>query len=124
MIVGLGIDLVELGRIARVWERFGPRFAARILSAQELEALPASGQVGYLAARFAAKEAAAKALGTGLAKGVAFSGIEVLNLTSGRPVMSLRGQALELSRELGVKNIHLSLSHGRETAVAVVVLER
>ncbi len=126
MIIGLGIDVTELDRISRSWERFGVRFASKILTPCELKMLPQKSDnaaVNYLAARFAAKEAAVKALGTGFSNGVTCKDIEVRNLESGKPFLTLYGAALEICRELGVAHTHVSLTHGRDVAAAVVVLE-
>lgn len=122
MIVGLGLDVVEIDRIAGALEQFGDRFIHRILT--DLERKQMRGDtIRYLAVRFAAKEAAAKALGTGLAQGVTFHSIEVDRQRSGKPDLRLLAGAAEVARELGVVNAHISLTHGRDIASAVVVLE-
>ena len=123
MIVGLGLDVAELDRIAAIWERHGRRFAARILTAAELACLPRR-PVPFLAARFAVKEAGAKALGTGFAEGVTYASLETVSLPTGQPVLRLRGVALARAVQLGVTDAHVSLTHGRDVAAAVVVLER
>lgn len=124
MILGLGVDVVELDRIARSWERFGLRFAEKILVPEEVARIPERNPVPYLAARFAAKEAAAKALGTGISRGVTFHTIATGRAESGAPTLSLAGAALDRARELGAGRFHLTLTHGRDVAVAVVVLEK
>lgn len=123
MVLGTGVDLVVIGRIGRLREKHGERFLNRIFTPAELEeclgrALPDQG----LAARFAAKEAAMKALGTGLAQGVGWRDVEV-GSTGGRPVLMLHGRAAELAKDMGVRNCALSLSHEREYAMAMVVME-
>jgi holo-[acyl-carrier protein] synthase len=138
MIVGLGLDLVEIARINRSWQRFGLKFAERILHPLELaqmrqsfaaqlspeqEASRASPLHGFLAARFAAKEAAVKALGTGFSAGISFGDMYVKNLPSGQPELFFLNGALARMRELGAAGILLSLTHSRCTAAAVVVLE-
>ncbi|WP_449242804.1 holo-[acyl-carrier-protein] synthase [Desulfovibrio sp.] len=123
MIRGIGLDVVELARIRAALDRFGPRFAARILTPRELEQLPEADSVPRLAALFAAKEAAVKALGTGFAGGIGFQSLEIEHLPSGQPRLSLLGPALERARSLGADAAHVSLTHGRDTAAAVVVLE-
>lgn len=126
MIVGLGIDLVELNRIERSMDRHGQKFLSRILTPYELDLLPSRAKanaVAYVAARFAAKEAAAKALGTGFREGVLFKTIEVRPLPSGKPELCLYDGALAVFQALGATRAHLSLTHGRDTAAAVVVLE-
>jgi holo-[acyl-carrier protein] synthase len=122
MILGLGIDVVEIDRIARSWERFGRAFAERILTRRELDGLPAA-PARYLAARFAAKEAAVKALGCGFRLGVTFRSIEVRSLDSGQPELALLDRAADIGRELGAARTLVSLTHGRDVAVAVVVIE-
>lgn len=122
-IVGIGLDVVELDRIQRILHRFKDAFALRILTEAELRELPAK-PIPFLASRFAAKEAAVKALGTGFSQGVLFQHVETLTLASGQPVLNLTGRAFELARDLGVSAAHISLTHGRDVAAAVVVLER
>ena len=122
MIVGLGIDVVELGRIERIWDRYGTRFASKILTVSEQQALPAS-PIAYLASRFAAKEAAVKALGTGFRNGITFHSLAVRSLPSGQPELILHGRASERAKELGVANWLISLSHSQNTVCAVVILE-
>lgn len=126
MIVGLGIDVCELDRVARILERHGQRFAARICTKAELAEMRAPlgpAAVAFLAARFAAKEAASKALGTGFRQGVGFQNLVVLHLPSGKPTLQLLGPSLEIANNLGVTATHISLTHGRDVAAAVVVLE-
>jgi holo-[acyl-carrier protein] synthase len=130
MIVGLGMDLVEIERIRHTLERFGLHFAHKVLHASEIDAKFSfaytrfsASHVAHMAARFAAKEAGAKALGTGFTGGIGFRDIRILSLTSGKPDVIFHGKALERARELGVTHAHLSLTHSRYTAGAVVVLE-
>ena len=122
MIVGLGIDVVELDRIALSLARYGDRFLARILTEYELSRLPRR-PTPFVAARFAAKEAASKALGTGFRRGVSFRSIEVRDLPSGKPELRLTGAALDVLAELGGTSCTVSLTHGRDVAAAVVVIE-
>ncbi len=122
MIVGLGMDVAELDRIRAAHARHGERFLARIYTREERAALPPR-PTPYLAARFAAKEAAAKALGTGFSGGVSFTEIEVGSDDLGKPLLRFTGKALERAMELGVTRVHVSLTHGRDVAAAVVVLE-
>ncbi|MFV0422129.1 holo-[acyl-carrier-protein] synthase [Oleidesulfovibrio sp.] len=122
MIVGTGIDLTELDRIRKALERHPERFAKRILHDNELESLQPVTPA-RLAARFAAKEAAVKALGTGFTMGISFKDLEVYNEANGKPALRLHGEAREQAEQLGVTRIHLSLTHGRDTAAAVVILE-
>lgn len=123
MVVGLGLDVVELDRIGAALERFGPRFLARVLTDYERSRVPAKHPVPFVAARFAAKEAASKALGTGFRHGVGMRTLEVRDLPSGKPEIHFLGPALERFQALGAVNAHLSLTHGRDVAAAVVVIE-
>ncbi|CAK7033538.1 MAG: Holo-[acyl-carrier-protein] synthase [Desulfovibrio sp.] len=125
MILGLGLDVTELSRISRSWERFGMRFAEKILHPDELAhftKLSASRAV-FLASRFAVKEAAVKALGTGFSGGISPTDISVLPDSSGKPVLRLSGKAGERANERGAAQFHVSLTHGKETVAAVVILE-
>ncbi len=126
MIVGLGIDLVELARIERSLERFGEHFLRRLLHEEELAALPAAPvrRVAYVSARFAAKEAASKALGTGFTGGIGLHDIRIHSLPSGKPEMTFHNQALRTAEALGVTRVHLTLTHARATSAAAVILER
>jgi holo-[acyl-carrier protein] synthase len=123
VILGLGLDVAEIPRIRNSLERFGQRFIARVLTKAEAAGMPKGDAAPYVAARFAAKEAAAKALGTGFAKGVTQTSIEVQNLPSGAPMLLLHGKALEIASAMGVQRIHISLTHGRDIAAATVILE-
>jgi holo-[acyl-carrier protein] synthase len=123
-IVGLGLDVVELDRIQRIWERFGEAFSRRILTETEQARLHVGSPVPYLASRFAAKEAAVKALGTGFRHGVTFQQIELSSRPSGQPELKFSGVAQSAVAKLGARRIHLSLTHGRDTAAAVVILEQ
>ncbi len=122
MIVGLGLDLVELSRIEAIYNKFGDRFAAKILTPGELTRVP-SNPVAYLASRFAAKEAGVKALGTGFARGITLQHLEIVNNRMGRPELFFFGPAHDLIKKMNVQKIHLSISHGHNTAVAAVILE-
>lgn len=123
MIVGLGVDIVELPRIARAYSRFGDAFCARILTSFEVVHLPAA-PIAFLASRFAAKEAAVKALGTGFSRGISMHDVEVRSAPSGRPELFFLNAAQQRAEELHVSRTIISLTHGRESAVAVVVLEQ
>jgi holo-[acyl-carrier protein] synthase len=123
MILGMGLDVAELDRIRESMERFGARFAKRLLTEAETEAMPKGDATAFVAARFAAKEACAKALGTGFAEGVTMHNIEVRSLPSGAPTLLLSGRARELAEAMGANRLHLSLTHGRDVAAAVVILE-
>lgn len=124
MIVGSGIDIAEIGRIRKSVERYGERFLNRVYTAAEQAyCLRKRNAAESLAARFAAKEAGAKALGTGISFGVNWLEIEVVREPSGRPTLRFHGRALEIASHLGVKHAALSLTHTGELAMASVVLE-
>ena len=124
MIMGIGIDLVEIHRMKAALER--PVFAQRVFTPAEQAYCEGRGRqnAASYAARFAAKEAVMKALGTGLSGGVTWQDIEVLPDGLGKPVMKLTGTFGRLAQEMGVTNIHVSLSHAREYATAQVLLWR
>lgn len=123
MIVGLGLDVTELERVAAVLARHGDRFLARILTPAERAALPVS-PLPRLAGLFAAKEAAVKALGTGFSQGIGFAHLEILSDALGRPMLNLYGPARERADALEATGWHVSITHGRHTAAAVVVIEK
>lgn len=124
MIVGTGIDIAEVPRIGKSIERFGDRFLHRVFTPFEIAYCDSkANRVERYAARFAAKEAAMKALGTGWNHGVRWRDCEVTRLPSGRPTLTFHGKAAEFAARLGVKNAALSLSHTAEQAIAQVILE-
>ncbi|HEX8071907.1 MAG TPA: holo-ACP synthase [Pyrinomonadaceae bacterium] len=125
MIVSIGIDIIEVGRVRATLERT-PRFAARVFTAAERAYCDGRGATAaqHYAARFAAKEAALKALGTGWRGGLAWHDVEVVSNEAGAPALVFRGAALELLQRLGADAAHLTLSHTTEHAVAQVILER
>jgi holo-[acyl-carrier protein] synthase len=124
MIVGTGIDLVEIERIKRSVERYGERFLDRVYTAAEKAyCLRKRNSAESLAARFAAKEAGAKALGTGISHGVNWLEIEVIREPGGRPTIAFHGRAREVAQRLGAKSAALSLTHTGSLAMASVVLE-
>ena len=125
MIYGIGIDLAQISRIRSAYERFEQRFADRILGTSELEDFPkARNPVRFLAMRFAAKEAASKAFGTGFKQGVAPRQIEVMHNKAGKPSLKFSGRVAELARENLIVASHVSLTDEDDFAVAYVVLER
>ncbi len=127
MIIGIGTDIVEIARISHTLERFDQQFIARILTKAEQEQIPSfeiKTLAPWLAARFAVKEACAKALKTGFTKGISFQHIEVLREKNSAPTLFLHSKALEEANFLGVNNYHLSYSHERLFAIAYVVLEK
>lgn len=123
MIVGIGLDLVEIERVRRAWARFGDRFVRRVLTEPERAAIHGDS-AAFLAARLAAKEAAFKALGTGWASGVTWRDVEVLRSPSGAPVIRLGGAARQTCARRGGDAVHVSLTHTRGHAAAVVVITR
>lgn len=116
--VGLGIDIVEISRVARVLARHPAGLRRRVYT--DLEWQQNQGRVASLAGRFAAKEAVMKALGVG---GMAFRSIEVVRLPSGKPEVRLSGRMLRRAERLGVTEIEVSISHSRENAIAVAIAE-
>ncbi|RUO25820.1 holo-ACP synthase [Aliidiomarina minuta] len=122
-IVGIGTDIVALARIEKVLER-NPAFAERVLTGDELETYAQAGRPAALVAkRFAAKEAAAKALGTGIAQGVSFQHIEVRHTALGQPLLHLSAAALQRANTIGATAFHLSISDEADYAMAYVILE-
>jgi len=124
MIIGSGIDLVEIGRIQQSVDRYGKRFLDRVYTAAEQAyCLRKRKSAESLAARFAAKEAGAKALGTGISFGVSWLEIEVVRLGGGRPTLKFHGRAAQIAGRLGVTRAALSITHTDELAIASVLLE-
>jgi holo-[acyl-carrier protein] synthase len=124
MIVGTGIDIAEVPRIAQSIARFGDRFVRRVFTEGEIRYCESkANRAERYAARFAAKEAAMKALGTGWNHGVRWVDCEVVRTPGGRPTMRFHAKAAEFAAKLGAKNAALSLSHTAEQAIAQVILE-
>ena len=125
MIVSVGIDMIEVARVRATLKRT-PRFVERVFTERERNYCDARGAVAaqHYAARFAAKEAALKALGTGWSGGVAWQDVEITRDDAGAPTLIFRGRALELFNGSGATRAHVSLAHTNEHAIAQVVLER
>jgi holo-[acyl-carrier protein] synthase len=124
MIVGTGVDLCEVGRMQAAIERHGQRILNRVFTEREVAySERKANRFERYAARFAAKEAGMKALGTGWRGGLGWRDLEVANLPSGRPTLTLHGRAAEIAQKLGVRNISLSLTHTADQAMALVILE-
>ncbi|HUU45116.1 MAG TPA: holo-ACP synthase [Acidobacteriota bacterium] len=124
MIVGLGIDRIEIDRIARAAARYGPRLARRVYTVAEWEYCQSRPRPAQsLAARFAAKEAAMKALGRGWPGGISYHDIEVTRAPSGAPSLRFSGNAALLADRRGVAHAAVSLTHDRTHAAATVILE-
>lgn len=125
MILGTGIDIIEVARIRASFEKFGDRFALRILVGGELEyCLSHKDPAPFIAARFAAKEAVSKAFGTGIGASIGWHDIEVRRKESGEPYVILHGKGGELLRARDATRLHLSLSHTVQHATAISILER
>jgi holo-[acyl-carrier protein] synthase len=125
MIVGTGVDIVEIARFRKVVEKLKDRFILRVFTPDEQQfCLKHSDPVPHFAVRFAAKEALFKALGTGWAKGVTWLDVEIQREQQKPPLMVLRGEARRLSANMGTHTVHLSLSHSDDSAIAMVILEK
>ncbi len=125
MIVGTGVDLAEVPRIKASIERYGAKFIDRIFTPLEIAYVERkANRFERYAARFAAKEAGMKALGTGWRRGVRWQDFEVVNLPSGRPTLQLHGAAQTIAAAIGVTAVSLSLTHTSETGMAFVIFEK
>lgn len=125
MIFGIGTDIVQVSRIQKSLDRYGELFARRILAEAELEDFRRTlHPARFLARRFAAKEALAKAFGTGFTDGLSFQDIAVTHDAAGKPMLALAGRAVELQREMGIGEDFISISDEREYAVAFVTVLR
>ncbi|WMY95284.1 MAG: holo-ACP synthase [Arsenophonus sp.] len=123
-IIGIGADLVEIIRIENIIKRSKDRLAIRILSCKEREEYQYHGNpIYFLAKRFAAKEAALKAFGTGVRNGLMFNQFEIINDQLGKPNINLLKQAKIIAKKIGVRKIHVSLSDEKKYAYAIVIIE-
>jgi holo-[acyl-carrier protein] synthase len=124
VIVGLGVDISEVDRIREAMARHGQRFIERVFTPAEIAYCNRHrDRAERFAGRFAAKEAAMKALGTGWSRGVRWVDIEVTRLPTGRPTLSLHGAAREIGEQLGMRRASLSITHSGNTALAQVIFE-
>jgi len=124
MIIAIGVDLVEISRIEEVFTRRGDRFRKRVFTEGEISYCERrASKLASYAARFAAKEAVMKALGTGWSEGVGWKDIEVVSSQTGAPTIQLHRNALERMREIGATRVLVSLTHSGELAIAQIVLE-
>jgi holo-[acyl-carrier protein] synthase len=124
MIVGLGVDIAEVDRIQAAIERRGRAFLERVFTPAEIAYCESHrNRCERYAGRFAAKEAAMKALGTGWSRGVRWVDIEVTRLPSGQPTLSLHGASRDLAERLGMRRASLSITHSGNTALAQVIFE-
>jgi holo-[acyl-carrier protein] synthase len=125
MILGTGVDIIEVARIRASHERFGDRFIRRLLRDPEIDyCLSHRDPAPFLAARFAAKEAVSKAFGTGIGQHLGWHDIEVCKKPSGEPFVVLHEKGLQLLAERGADSLHITLSHTEAHAVAVAILEQ
>ena len=125
MIVGIGIDNVETRRMKDLLLKWVERVENRVFDEVELEYSKSKGEPHlHLAARFAAKEAFFKALGMGLSEGMTWTDVTVRNDSSGKPDIVISGKAREIAEAMGVNKVHVSLSHAKDSAIAVVILEQ
>ena len=125
MIYGIGIDLVENSRIEKIIQKWGDKFLLRVFSAREIAYCSRHKQSFiHYGARFAVKESFLKAIGIGLGRGAKLSEIEVINEESGKPELILHGGALEYLTKAGIDKIHLSITHTKNYASAIVLLEK
>jgi holo-[acyl-carrier protein] synthase len=124
LILGTGIDITEVDRIRRSIERFGRRFLERVFTPGEIEYVESrANRYERYAARFAAKEAGMKAIGTGWRRGVTWHDFEVANLPSGQPTLRLHGKASQVAGAMGARSVSLSLTHTASQGMAFVILE-
>ena len=124
MIVGTGVDIAEVSRVEAAIRRRGRRLLERVFTPAEIRYCESRrNKFERYAARFAAKEAAMKALGTGWRRGIRWRDIEISNLASGQPTLAFSGRAAERARKLGAQRISLSLSHAKDLVIAQVILE-
>ncbi len=122
MILGIGLDIVDLDRIEEVLKKWGDKFIDKILTPNEKRSIP-KNRVQYVGSRFAAKEAMVKALGTGFSYGISFKDIEVISQANSSPEIVLNGNAKIVADKKKIKRIFLSISHEKNIATAAVVLE-
>lgn len=124
MIVGIGIDLAEVDRIRQAIERYGRRFIDRIYTAGEIAYVERkANRYERYAARFAAKEAGMKAIGTGWKRGVRWRDFEVTNLPTGQPTLKFHGVAAQFASSMGVRHVALSMTHTSKQAMAIAILD-
>lgn len=125
MLLGSGIDIIEIERIAAALDRFGDQFCNRIFLRGEIQYCRSKrNSAESFAARFAAKEAAAKALGTGIQSGVGWKDIEIVHTISGKPEIRFHGRAFAIASQIGATGVTVSLTHTRALAMAQVLLEK
>ncbi|MZH02791.1 MAG: holo-ACP synthase [Nitrospinae bacterium] len=125
MIFGTGLDIIEIDRIKKSLAKYSPRFENRVFTDEEISYCQSQADPGkHFAARFAVKEAVSKSLGTGINHEVGFKDIEVINQTSGKPIVRMGGRGKKLFEKLNLKSIHISISHDRHHAIAHAIAEQ
>lgn len=123
-IIGIGTDIIEILRIKKIFFNYGHNFAKKILSREEWnQYILSKNNINFLAKKFSAKEAASKALGTGINYGITFNQLEFYNNSSGKPKLRFLKNALKKAQEMQCKSIHVSISDSKTYAYALVVLE-
>jgi holo-[acyl-carrier protein] synthase len=124
MIIGIGTDIVSISRFSAILQRQGERFAKRILTDTEFNEFRNSHQQEhFLAKRFAAREAVAKAFGTGFTQGLSLKHIQITHDEQGKPMVALYDNAIEIKERLGINHIHISIADEKEFAIAYVIME-
>jgi len=124
MIHGTGVDLIEISRIKNSIQKYSGKFEERVFTSKEIDYCRSKADpFKHFAARFAAKEAVLKSLGTGMAEGISWKDMEILNQESGRPVLSLSGKGRDIFNSLNLRDIHISITHDKQYAVAQAIAE-
>ena len=124
MIHGTGVDLIEISRIKNSMKKYSGKFEERVFTSKEIDYCRSKADPSkHFAARFAAKEAVLKSLGTGMAEGITWKDMEILNQASGRPILTLTGKGRDIFESLGLRHIHISITHDRQYAVAQAIAE-
>ena len=124
MIHGTGVDLIEISRIKNSIQKYSGKFEERVFTAKEIDYCRSKADpFKHFAARFAAKEAVLKSLGTGMAQGITWKDMEILNRESGQPVLNLTGRGRHIFDALNLKDIHISITHDKSYALAQAIAE-
>ena len=124
MIHGTGVDLIEISRIKNSIQKYSGKFEDRVFTAKEIDYCRSKADpFKHFAARFAAKEAVLKSLGTGMAEGISWKDMEILNQESGQPVLNLSGKGRDIFDSLNLSTIHISMTHDKQYAVAQAIAE-
>ncbi len=124
MIHGTGVDIIEISRIRKSIQKYSGKFEERVFTSKEIDYCRSKADPSkHFAARFAAKEAVLKSLGTGMAQGIAWKDMEILNRESGQPVLNLTGRGRHIFDALNLKDIHISITHDKSYALAQAIAE-